>query len=158
MAKSDKLTGLVNRQYFDVLFAHALDNIGRHTTGLSLALFDLDNFKKINDSRGHLAGDRILQAIALLVKENIRKSDILARWGGDEFVILFQKCDAETAHRLMDKISERITCSFDESETAIPVSISVGIAEYESGDTCETLLARADKLMYEVKRTRKQKN
>jgi len=158
MAKSDKLTGLVNRQYFDVLFAHALDNIGRHTTGLSLALFDLDNFKKINDSRGHLAGDRILRSIALLAKEHIRKSDIIARWGGDEFVILFQKCDAETAHRLMDKISERITCSFDESETAIPVSISVGIAEYESGDTCETLLARADKLMYEVKRTRKQKN
>ena len=158
MAKTDKLTGLVNRQYFDVLFAHALDNIGRHTTGLSLALFDLDNFKKINDNQGHLAGDRILQAIALLARENIRKSDILARWGGDEFVVLFQKCDAETAHRLMEKISERITCSLNKSKTAIPVSISVGIAEYESGDTCDILLARADKLMYEIKRARKQKN
>ena len=152
MAKTDKLTGLYNRQYFDVLFAHALDNIGRHTTGLSLALFDLDNFKKINDSRGHLAGDRILQSIALLARENIRKSDVLARWGGDEFVVLFQKCDAETTHRLMDKISKHITCSLNENKTAISVSISVGIAEYEPGDTCETLLARADKLMYETKR------
>lgn len=152
MAKIDKLTGLINRQYFDVLFAHALDNIGRHTPGLSLALFDLDNFKKINDSQGHLAGDRTLQSIALTAKEHIRKSDIIARWGGDEFVILFQKCDAETAARLMDKIREHINCTLNASKTDISISISAGIAEYKSGDTSETLLARADKLMYEAKR------
>ena len=151
MAKNDKLTGLINRQYFDLLCAHALDNIGRHTSGLSLALFDLDNFKKINDTQGHLAGDRTLKAIALLVKEHIRKSDIIARWGGDEFVILFQKCDADTAVRLMEKIRDRIASTLNERETETLISISAGVAEYEPGDTGDSLLARADKCLYEAK-------
>ncbi|MCK5679176.1 GGDEF domain-containing protein [bacterium] len=151
LAKTDKLTGLINRQYFDVLFDHALDNVGRHTTGLSLAMFDMDNFKKINDSKGHLAGDRLLQSVSVLVQEHIRKSDIIARWGGDEFVILLQKCDAETATRLMDKIRERIVSTLNEKATDISASISVGIAEYEPGDTCDTLLARTDKHLYLAK-------
>ena len=151
MAKTDKLTGLINRQYFDILFAHAIDNIGRHTSGLSLALFDLDNLKKINDSQGHLAGDRILYSISLLTKEHIRKSDVIARWGGDEFVILFQKCDAETAVILMEKIRNHIASSLNKSENDILVSISAGVAEYKPGDTCDTLLARADKCLYEAK-------
>ena len=152
MAKTDKLTGLINRQYFDVLFAHALDNIGRHTSSLSLALFDLDNLKKINDSQGHLSGDRILKSIALATREHVRKSDVFARWGGDEFVILFQKCDAEIAVHLMEKIRDHIASTLNEKETGILVSISVGVAEYEPGDTCDTLLARADKCLYEAKR------
>ncbi len=144
LAKTDKLTGLINRQYFDVLFDHALDNIGRHTTGLALAMFDMDNFKKINDTKGHLAGDQLLQSVSTLVQKHIRKSDVIARWGGDEFVILLQKCDAETATHLMDKIREQVLVTLNE-KTNILVSISVGVAEYQSEDTCDTLLARADK-------------
>ncbi len=151
MAKTDKLTGLNNRQYFDVLFAHAVDNIGRHIPGLSLAIFDMDNFKNINDRQGHLAGDRLLQSVSLLLKEHVRKSDVIARWGGDEFVILFQKCDAETAIGLMDKIRERIAVTHNEIKTDISVSISVGVAEYKHGDTCDTLLARADDCLYAAK-------
>ncbi len=149
MAKTDKLTGLMNRQYFDVIFAHALDNIGRHTTGLSLAIFDLDNFKKINDSKGHLAGDKCLQTTAKLAQAQVRKSDVIARWGGDEFVILLQKCDIETANRLLNEIREQIAETF--SNDNIQLSISAGIAEYRSGDTCDTLLARADKHLYHAK-------
>ena len=152
MAKTDKLTGLINRQYFDILFAHALDNVGRHTSCLSLALFDLDNLKKINDRQGHLAGDQILSAIASLTRKQLRKSDVVARWGGDEFAILLQKCDAVTAIGLMNNIRQNITSTLNHSKTGFPVSISVGVAEYRSGDTSETLLARADKYMYEAKR------
>ncbi len=149
MAKTDKLTSLMNRQLFDVIFAHALVNIGRHTTGLSLAIFDLDNFKKINDNQGHLAGDRVLQETARLAQNQIRKSDVIARWGGDEFVILLQKCDLETATRLLNEIREQI--SKELSNDNLQVSISAGIAEYQPGDTCDTLLARADKHLYLAK-------
>jgi len=149
MAKTDKLTGLMNRQFFDVIFAHALANIGRHTTGLSLAIFDLDNFKRVNDSQGHLAGDKVLQTTAKLVKEQVRKSDIVARWGGDEFVILLQKCDLETATRLLNEIRKEISRRL--SNNGLQVSISAGIAEYQPGDTCDTLLARADKHLYHAK-------
>ncbi len=152
MAQTDKLTGLMNRQYFDVLFAHALDSMVRHTSKISLVIFDMDNFKQINDSQGHLAGDRLLQSTAVLLKEHVRKSDVIARWGGDEFVILFPMCDAETAVRLMEEIRGHIFSSLNENKTDILVSISAGVAEYQAGDSCETLLARADKRLYEAKR------
>ena len=121
-------------------------------SSLSLALFDLDNLKKINDSQGHLAGDQVLNAIASLTKKHVRKSDVIARWGGDEFVILFQRCDAVTAIGLMNNIRESIASTLNHIKTEIPVSISVGVTEYKLGDTSETLLARADKYLYEAKR------
>ena len=152
MARTDKLTGLYNRQFFDALFGHAMDNVGRHTTRLSLALFDVDHLKTVNDREGHLAGDRLLQSVALLAREHIRKNDIIARWGGDEFVLLFQECDAATAVRLMDRIRQRVESSIDTGEGELRKSISVGVAEFESGDSCESLLARADNQLYEAKR------
>ena len=152
MAKTDKLTGLFNRQYFDVLFAHVINNVGRHTSRLSLALFDVDNLKTVNDQEGHLGGDRLLQSVSLLAREHIRKNDVIARWGGDEFVILFQDCDAKTAAQLMDRIRLRIFSTANQEEAPVQKSISVGIAEFEPEDTCETLLARADTQLYEAKR------
>lgn len=152
MARTDKLTGLFNRQYFDVLFDHAMSNVGRHTQRLSLVLFDVDNLKTVNDRRGHLAGDRLLQSVSLLAQEHIRKNDIIARWGGDEFVLLFQNCDARTAVQLMDKIRQRIESTLNREEEPIPVSISVGVAEFEPGESGENLLSRADAQLYEAKR------
>ena len=152
MARTDKLTGLYNRQFFDALFSHTMDNLGRHTTRLSLALFDIDHLKTVNDQEGHLAGDRLLQSVALLAREHVRKNDVIARWGGDEFVILFQECDATTAVRLMDRIRERIVAAINTGGETLHKSISAGVAEYEPGDTCETLLARADSQLYEAKR------
>ena len=152
MAKTDKLTGLMNRQYFDVIFAHALNNIGRHTSGISLAIFDLDNFKKINDNKGHLAGDKFLQETAKLARAQVRKSDVIARWGGDEFVIMLQKCDAKTAINLLNNIRKQINDKLNDDKTNFTISISAGIAEYKPGDTCDTLLARADKNLYRAKK------
>jgi len=153
MAKTDKLTGLFNRQYFDVLFAHVMNNVGRHTSRLSLALFDVDNLKTVNDQEGHLSGDQLLQSVSLVAREHIRKNDVIARWGGDEFVILFQDCDAKTAAQLMDRIRQRIISTTIPNK-GVPVhrSISVGVAEFEPEDTCDTLLTRADSQLYEAKR------
>ncbi|WP_428608930.1 sensor domain-containing diguanylate cyclase [Sedimenticola sp.] len=152
MARTDKLTGLFNRQYFDVLFAHVLSNVGRHTQQLSLALFDIDYLKQVNDREGHLSGDQLIQSIALLAREHIRKNDVIARWGGDEFAILFQNCDAKTAVQLMDKIRQRILATINQEGDTLCKSISVGVAEFVTEDTCETLLSRADAQLYEAKR------
>jgi diguanylate cyclase (GGDEF)-like protein len=152
MARTDKLTGLFNRQYFDALFAHALSNIGRNTSRLSLVLFDVDNLKAVNDSEGHVAGDQFLSSVALLAREHIRKNDIIARWGGDEFVILLQECDKKSATHLMNKVRQAVESTLNREGGQIRLSISVGIAEFEPGDSCETLLTRADSHLYEAKR------
>ncbi len=152
LARTDKLTGLFNRQYFDALFAHVLNNVGRHTTRLSLALFDVDNLKAVNDREGHLAGDQYLQSVSLLAREHIRKNDVIARWGGDEFVILLQECDGESAMRLMNNIRQIVESTLNQEGDEIQLSISVGVAEFEANDTCETLLTRADAQLYEAKR------
>lgn len=152
MARTDKLTGLFNRQYFDALFAHALSNIGRNTSRLSLALFDVDHLKMVNDREGHVAGDQFLSSVALLARDHIRKNDIIARWGGDEFAILLQECDSKSATRIMNNIREAVESTLNREGSQVHLSISVGIAEFEAGDSCETLLTRADSNLYEAKR------
>ena len=152
LARTDKLTGLYNRQYFEALFSHELKGIGRQSSSMSLAIFDLDYLKQINDGRGHLAGDQLLQSIAILVRGLIRKNDVLARWGGDEFVILFSDCGLDTAARLMEKIRERVVTSLSDESYEVPVSISAGVAEYRAGDSYHSLLARADNNLYQAKK------
>lgn len=157
LAKIDKLTGLYNRQYFDALYLQAINNVGRHTETLALALFDIDNLKQINDRLGHLEGDKLLQSVALQVKKHMRKSDAVARWGGDEFVILFQDCNASSAIALMDRIRQDIQNTLNQSNDETAISISVGVAEYAKGDTTETLLTRADERLYQAKNTGRNK-
>ncbi len=151
MARIDKLTGLYNRQYFDALFEHAMGGLGRQISRLTLVLLDVDNLKRINDEKSHLAGDEYLKGVAMLARDNLRKNDVIARWGGDEFAILLQECDAQTAAGLMEKIRERVEASLQTLGAGLPVSISVGVAEYEAGDSCNAMLARADRRLYRAK-------
>lgn len=152
MAKTDKLTGLYNRQYFDVIFAHTVNGRGRHPAPLALALFDLDNLKLINDDQGHLAGDHFLRQVAECARKSIRKSDVLARWGGDEFVILLPECDEAAAIRLLESIREKVTRLKGTDRHEAKISISAGVATYQPEDTPETLLNRADERLYQAKR------
>lgn len=152
LARSDKLTGLVNRQYFDAVFEHTLRSVDRQHGTVSLVLFDVDGLKAINDRFGHLEGDRILAAVAGLVRDGIRQSDVVARWGGDEFVILFPDCDRATAGELVEAIRLRIRLSLTLGRSNEPVTISAGVAEYRSGDSPDGLLARADERLYRAKR------
>lgn len=153
MAKTDKLTGLINRQYFDAIFHHTLRRIERSKASLSLAIFDVNNLKTVNDSCGHLEGDRLLQKVAGIAQAQIRSSDVLSRWGGDEFTILFPDCEAEAAARIMEKIRCAVEEQIVLADIDIPAGISTGIAQYRLGDTMDTLLARADERLYAHKKS-----
>jgi two-component system, cell cycle response regulator len=146
---TDKLTGAFSRAKFDEDIKKQIaiaDNSGKH---FSVAIFDIDNFKHINDTYGHMEGDKVLTGIVEAVKTNKRPKDILIRWGGEEFIILFPATNISVAVKVTDRlrmvisstifsVGERITCSF-------------GVTEYQHGDTPTTLLRRADKLMYDAK-------
>ena len=103
----DSLTGLYNRQFFTEVAEKEIARARRHKRPLALAFFDIDNFKRINDTRGHQAGDELLQQIAGAILENCRNSDLAARWGGDEFVILLPETSQAGAQLLADRIVVR---------------------------------------------------
>ncbi len=148
-AATDPLTGLFNRRKFDRSLSAEIMRAQRYKTPLSLMLFDIDHFKKVNDNFGHQVGDAVLVELARYTAGHIRNTDVLARWGGEEFVILSPgnsgPMDCLFAGNLLAgfrnlKIDDvgAITCSF-------------GVAEFQDGDTAETLMARADDALYRAK-------
>ncbi len=151
LARTDKLTGLVNRQYFDAIYEHNLGNLDRRGGPLSLAMFDIDNLKVVNDQLGHLEGDRLIRTIAELASESVRRSDVVSRWGGDEFAILFLDCDKATATQLIERLSEQVYLRFDGLLTGCHVALSAGVAGYREGDSCSGMLQRADERLYAAK-------
>ena len=131
--RRDSLTGAYNRAYLDQFLAREFDNSTRHKWPLSVAFADLDNFKSFNDSFGHQAGDRILQATARILRGNTRETDMIARFGGEEFVVVLPATDAETAR----SICERIVLAFRNTGHVIgsdsaKVTISIGCATHGS--------------------------
>ncbi len=102
IAGTDSLTGLMNRQAFEIVFEQAILDSERRRIPLSIILFDIDFFKLVNDNHGHLAGDRILKDIAIVTKSALRESDIVARWGGEEFLVLLKDCPLEKAVALAE--------------------------------------------------------
>ena len=145
MAASDKLTGLLNRHGFEVLFEQALKETRRTREPLSIILFDIDRFKAINDSVGHLAGDAVIRHVARAARAAVREADIVCRWGGDEFLVLLKNCRRDAASRIASKIGERVHGSdADHGGRAIDVTVSLGVAEYRPGEDVDQLLSRVD--------------
>ena len=122
----------------------------RHHQPLSLALFDVDQFKKINDELGHLKADQVLRDLVALIKEHLRNTDIIARWGGDEFVILFPGIDPEGAEQALARIRQALGAS--PLAGTIAVTCSYGITGLEKDGDLDTLIRKADALMYRAKR------
>jgi diguanylate cyclase (GGDEF)-like protein len=152
MATKDKLTGLFNRQALDMLFKQVLLDQNRHPTDLSLLLLDLDHFKQINDTHGHLAGDAVLQHVAKLIKQRLRKVDIISRWGGEEFLIILKGCDIVTARNKAEELRLGIMNNpLILDKKTIGCTISIGVAVFESDDSSDKLINRADKAMYKAK-------
>ncbi|MEF2230706.1 MAG: sensor domain-containing diguanylate cyclase [Pseudodesulfovibrio sp.] len=147
MAKSDPLTGAANRRAIDERFNLAAYKADRYGTPFSIILIDLDAFKEINDRHGHIEGDAILRAVSQKIMCTIRPSDLLARWGGDEFMVLLdgKTFEAET-------LAKRIRAAMAE-DASIPVSFSCGIAGFREGDNLNALAKRADIAMYEAKKS-----
>lgn len=152
-AKTDALTGLNNRQAFEILIEQAILEFWRSKQPLSMILFDVDLFKQVNDSFGHLAGDRVLKEIARIVRRVGRESDSPARWGGEEFLILLKNCPLEQAAAVAEKLRLAIfQHRFELAEPDVSVTVSLGVAQYREGETQNDFFMRADVALYRAKR------
>jgi len=148
-ATTDPLTGLSNRLRFNQALAAEMSRSMRYQTSLSLVLYDVDNFKAVNDTHGHQIGDKVLMQLSGFVPGLLRDTDLLARWGGEEFVILTPGSDGEMAYQAAEKLRKAVEqIKFDEIGT---VTCSFGVAQYVYGDTAETLTSRADDALYRAK-------
>jgi diguanylate cyclase (GGDEF)-like protein len=149
----DGLTQIFNRRYFNEALEREFNRSKRYQRELTLVLFDIDHFKKINDSSGHLAGDSILRQLATAVKPKLRREDILARTGGEEFGILLPEIAVDGGRITAEKVRrivEQTPMRFD--ERTIPCTISLGVAELDGqDDSAEVLYKRADAKLYEAK-------
>ena len=154
MATLDSLTHLHNRRAFDLLAAQALLEAERTPAPLTALLLDLDHFKKLNDTYGHLAGDEVLRQFARVLEGSLRQADILCRWGGEEFVVLLKDTDATKGLAVAEKIRQRTEeRTFMFGETAIELTTSIGLSSLHANDTLHSLIARADLALYRAKQS-----
>lgn len=152
LATTDKLTGLLNRQSLDALLHQAMTRSRRGGAPLSLLLADVDHFKAVNDEHGHLVGDEVLRRVALNLREHLRESDTVCRWGGEEFLMIVQDCDASAALLLAEKLRTAIADDLTLAELSSGrVTASLGVAELRPKESAEELLGRADAAMYAAK-------
>lgn len=152
LATTDQLTGLLNRRGFDLLARQAFKEAVRDKTPLCALLFDLDKFKDLNDSFGHLAGDEVLRRFADALHENIRQSDILCRWGGEEFILLLKDTSASQAQELGEKIRQRISSTVVPfGNSTLTITTSIGMAQLQPNEDIEQLITRADRALYRAK-------
>jgi diguanylate cyclase (GGDEF)-like protein/PAS domain S-box-containing protein len=154
MAHHDPLTGLPNRALFWPQFSRALHEARRESRKVTVAYLDLDNFKQINDTLGHAAGDEVLKALSMRITHSIRASDLVVRLGGDEFAIVFSNAvqDEASVLRRLREIRALVSQPVDIDGVSVQATCSMGVAFFpRDGATPEELLARADKAMYEAK-------
>lgn len=148
----DPLTALPNRRHLELALAEALESHRSGRRGPAIALIDVDRFKKINDRHSHAIGDRVLQALAGLLRTHVQCGDLPARLAGDEFVIVFRNADLGVAQLACKRLREAVRAyPWHEIAPGIDVDISVGLAEAMPHDTLHTLLARSDEQMYRAK-------
>ena len=151
-ARTDGLTGLNNRRYMSERITDEFARFARHGKAFSLVIADVDWFKKINDSFGHQVGDCILKSIADDLRTEIRACDSVARWGGEEFLLLFPETDAKQAvilvERLRKQIADKVFCC---ENNQLHVAMTFGIAAAKEGDTVDNMMKRADDALYKGK-------
>ena len=152
LATTDKLTGLLNRQSLDALLHQAMTRSRRSATPMSVLLADVDFFKAVNDEHGHLVGDEVLRRVALNLRTNLRESDTVCRWGGEEFLMIVPDCDASAALQLAEKLRVAVANDLPLAELASGlVTVSIGVAELQPQESVDGLVGRADAAMYAAK-------
>ena len=154
MAITDELTGLVNRRYFMERLHHEFDRMKRYDTTYSLLMVDIDNFKKINDTFGHKAGDIVLKTASEAMKKSLRTSDIIGRFGGEEFAALLPEADMKAASFIAERLRKKVEESYIEYESSkIAITISIGVTQSNITDTkIDEIIIRSDTAMYQAKK------
>ena len=153
MATIDKLTGTANRQVFDMLFHQCIKQAKRRCAEMSAIMFDIDHFKRVNDTYGHTTGDLTLKAVSRRAKRHIRDCDILCRWGGEEFLILLTDCNLDQARIVAEKIRKNIETdkSVVHKGQVICVTASFGVTQLEEEETVSDITKRVDEALYTAK-------
>jgi len=153
LAYVDVLTELASRRFSEISLGLSLDQWSRYGWSFGLVLLDVDDFKEVNDTFGHLVGDRVLQMVARTLRATSRPSDVVGRWGGDEFLALLQNVDGQELDQVARKYGALVrSSSLVEGARTVGVTISTGVALVERDDTAESLIARADEALYAAKR------
>jgi len=148
-AHTDELTQINNRRRFNILFEKSLEKLKKDKKVFSIILMDIDHFKKINDSHGHLVGDSILKMFTTLIQNNIRNEDSFSRWGGEEFVLLLSSTSINDAKNISEKLRLLIeTYDFNLNQS---VTCSFGVAQGHKTDTIQSLFKRIDNALYQAK-------
>jgi diguanylate cyclase (GGDEF)-like protein len=150
LSRVDGLTGAVNARFFYTLTEGEIVRLERYGRPLTVAYMDLDNFKTVNDTKGHLAGDAVLRAVADRARAQLRKTDVVARLGGDEFAFLYPETDEQAARALVAKLKDRL--SEEMRRGGWPVTFSLGVLTcYAAPRSSEDLVRMVDNLMYAAK-------
>lgn len=151
LAYVDGLTGIHNRRFFEMRIVEELERAGRFQGRMSTIMVDIDNFKKLNDEFGHLLGDEILRSVSSILKQQLRKMDMVCRYGGDEFAVLVPETTGGNAMRVAEKLRRHIE-AHDFPGVPRPVTISCGVADYPThGVTRDEVVAAADSALYTAK-------
>ncbi len=150
LATIDGVTNLYIHRYFIQMLEKEIEDVMRYNKELSLVMMDIDNFKKYNDTYGHLAGDKALFRVGEALKLTIRKGDIPCRYGGEEFIVVLPFANSKNSTEVAERIRKKV-------EEMCPVTVSIGVATYQKGETKEEFIKRVDEAMYEAKRTGKNK-
>ncbi len=148
-ARTDFLTEAYNSRAFYELAKNEIDRVHRFGRPIAIAYLDIDNFKQVNDTLGHSAGDNLLRVVVRTMKQITRSIDIISRLGGDEFVILMPETDDESARMAMNKIHKNLLKTVEENKW--PITFSIGVVICDTSCTVDELIKEADSLMYSVK-------
>jgi diguanylate cyclase (GGDEF)-like protein len=152
LAHQDTLISLPNRRGFMRELERLVARVGRYGSSAAMLFVDLDGLKMINDSFGHRAGDEALIQVAQLLSAGVRRGDVVARIGGDEFGILLENANEQSAHETAARLVELIcSCEFTHDGDELPLSVAIGVGMIDGDDTPETVIARADEEMYRRK-------
>lgn len=151
-AAVDAMTGLLNRQAFEFIFGQASSEVQRRQQPLAAILIDIDLFKRINDTHGHLAGDSVIRSVADTIRSAVRGGDVVSRWGGEEFLVLLKDCPLAPALAIAETVRQTVAEQrLDLAGTPVAVSVSIGVAQYVPQESLPELFSRADAALYRAK-------
>jgi diguanylate cyclase (GGDEF)-like protein len=154
----DGMTGVFNHAYAIKEVDSEIERAKRYNVNFSLILLDVDNFKEVNDSYGHLAGDFVLKSMAHLIEKNLRTIDIVGRYGGEEFIVILPQTDLENACIAGERLRKAVALeTFSHNDNVIQLTISLGIATYQNGKNTQDLIKIADDNLYKAKNGGKNK-